>query len=72
MVKISDITEVAAQLGKDNAARDEAKGIERTAEDSAANTALESLFDGAEALNTRDGRTHVNIAYRMGYSGHWA
>lgn len=72
MVTITEIAEAAAQQGIANAARDEAKGVQRTAEDSAANTALHTFFDGAEELNTPDGRTQVNIAYRMGYSGHWS
>lgn len=72
MVKLIDIAEAAAELGTANGKRDAANGIERTAEDSAANTALGSLFDGAEELNTPANRTSVNIAYRMGYAGHWA
>jgi len=70
MATIEDVIEAAINLGTAAADRDEARNVERTAEDVAANTALESLFDGADDLNTPEGRTTINLAFRLAYAGH--
>jgi hypothetical protein len=68
MELIEQIIESAHELGKQNRQRDESKGIDKTPEQSAADTNLGMLFDGAEDENTHDNRVRVSLAYRLGYA----
>ena len=64
MLTIADIAEAAVELGTLNAERSTAT----TAEEAARNTALESLFDGAEHLNSSYNRAAVHFAFVRGFA----